>query len=133
MIRPWGSKQLPTGRTVPGEKSAPAMSRAMYAILEGSFKEHLAVFWANLSRLNNLLIILNISMFFLTGLVSMGYFFTFFSIGCFSIVALLTIVPVARISRLWYYLLTLFFEFAGMYFLIASIVFWLQTGARLGV
>jgi hypothetical protein len=54
------------------------------------------------------------------------------SIGCFTIVALFTIVPVARISRLWYYLLTLFFEFAGMYFLIASTVYWLQTGARLG-
>lgn len=108
------------------------MSSILYCRLEGSFKEHLAVFWANLTRLNNLLIILNISMFFLTGLVSKGYFFTFFSIGCFSIVAMLTIVPVAQIERLWYYLLALFLEFAGMYFLVASVVYWVTNGARPG-
>ena len=36
--------------------------------------------WGNLSRLNGLLIILNISMFFLTGLVAQGYYYTFYSL-----------------------------------------------------
>jgi hypothetical protein len=44
----------------------------------------------------------------------------------------LTIVPVAQIERLWYYLLALFLEFAGMYFLVASVVFWVKNGARPG-
>jgi len=38
-------------------------------------------YWANLSRLNNLLIILNISLFFLTELVTKeNYYFTFYTL-----------------------------------------------------
>lgn len=40
--------------------------------------EH-ATYWSNLSRLNNLLVIVNISMFFLTGLVAKGHFYTCYS------------------------------------------------------
>ena len=72
-------------------------------------------------------------MFFLSGLVARGYYYTFFSLGCFSVVAILTILPVTLVSRLWFYLFNLLFELVGIYFLIASIIYWVNTGARLGI
>jgi hypothetical protein len=44
-----------------------------------SFEADYAIFWNNLSRLNNLIVVINISMFFLTGLVAKGYYYTFFT------------------------------------------------------
>ena len=104
----------------------------MYYKLDKAYREHMVIFWANLTRLNNLLIILNISMFFLSGLVSRGYFYTFYSIGCFSIVAILTVLPFSLISRLWYYLLNFLVEMVGIYFLVSSVVYWVRAGARIG-
>ncbi|MGB6011636.1 MAG: hypothetical protein WBI57_10250, partial [Desulfobacterales bacterium] len=95
----------------------------MYFRFDESFRNNRVILWASLSRLNNLLIILNISMFFLTGLVARGYYYTFFSLGCFSVVAILTILPVTLISRLWFYLFNLLIEFVGIYFLIASMIY----------
>ncbi len=102
----------------------------MYLKLAKAFEQHKIILWANLNRVNNLMIILNISIFFLTGLVARGYFFTFFSIGCFGIVAVLTIMPVSFIGRLWYYLFNLLIELVGLYFLLASIIYWVNTGAQ---
>lgn len=93
----------------------------------------MVIFWANLTRLNNLLIILNITLFFLTGLVAQGYYYTFCSIGCFAVVAIFTILPLPFIDRLWYYLLSLIFEFAGIYYLVVSIVYWIRTGTQVGI
>lgn len=67
-----------------------------------NFNDCKVILWANIARLNNLLIILNISMFFLTGLVAKGYFYTFFSIGCFAVVAILTLLPIPYLGRLWF-------------------------------
>ena len=100
--------------------------------LNESYEKYLIVFWSNLSRLNNLFIILKISMFFLSGLVSRGYTYTFYSISCVFIVAILTILPVSYVGRLWFYLLNLFFVLVGIYFFIASIFFRVATGAQLG-
>jgi len=105
----------------------------MYFKFDESFRDNKVILWANLSRLNNLLIILNISMFFLTGLVARGYYYTFFSLGCFSVVAILTLLPITLISRLWFYLFNLLVEFVGLYFLVASIIYWVNTGARVGI
>jgi hypothetical protein len=106
---------------------------AMYYRLEKAYRNYMVIFWANFTRLNNLLIILNISIFFLSGLVLKGYFYTFYSIGCFSAVAIITILPVNYISRLWFYLLNLLIEIIGIYFLVASVVYWVRAGAQLGV
>jgi hypothetical protein len=106
------------------------MGQGMYFRIEEFFKDNRLILWANLTRLNNLLIIVNISMFFLTGLIAEGYFFTFYSIGCFAIVAVLTILPVPFISRFWFYLVNLLIEFAGIYFLVASIIYWVRTGGQ---
>ena len=101
----------------------------MYSKTEMSYEKYMVIYWANLSRLNNLMIILNISMFFLSGLVSRGYYYTYYSIGCCFLVAILAIIPLSLISRLWFYLVNLLIEFVGIYFLTASIIYWVRTGA----
>ena len=98
--------------------------------MEEFFRDYRVILWANLTRLNNLLIIVNISMFFLSGLVAEGYYFTFYSIGCFAFVAILSILPVPLIGRLWFYALNLLIEIVGIYFLIASIIYWVRAGGQ---
>ena len=90
------------------------------------YQRHLAMLWGNLSRLNNLLVLMNISMFFLSGLVERGYYFTFFSLGCLGVVGFAILIPTRLIDRLWYYLTLLALEFVGAYFLIASVTYWIQ-------
>lgn len=107
--------------------------KSIYLKIETSFEKHMVIFWANMARLNNLLIILNITLFFLTGLVAQGYTYTFISIGCFAIVAVLTILPVPFVNRLWFYLLNLTVELIGIYFLVASVIYWVRTGAQVGM
>ncbi len=107
--------------------------KSIYLKTEASFKTHMVIFWANLARLNNLLIILNVTLFFLTGLVAQGYTYTFISIGCFGVVAILMIIPVPFVNRLWFYLLNLTIELIGIYFLVASVIYWVRTGAPVGV
>jgi len=104
----------------------------MYFQIKESFRDNVVIFWGNLSRLNNLLIIVNITMFFLSGLVAQGYFYTFYSISCFALVAILIILPIPFVSRLWFYLLNLLIEFVGIYFLIASIIYWVRAGGQIG-
>lgn len=86
-------------------------------------------FWSNLSRLNNLLAIVNISMFFLTGLVAKGYFYTFYSLVCLAVVDVGVIVPTTRVCRLCYYWIFLAIELFGLYFLVASIIYWIENGS----
>jgi len=102
----------------------------MYKSLDEFFRNHMVILWANLSRFNNLLIILNISMFFLSGFVARGYYYTFFSIGCFVIVGILLILPLPLLGRLWCYLINLLLESIGLYFLISSVVFWVRSGGQ---
>ena len=56
--------------------------------LKKAYEEDYLLYWTNISRATTLLIILNISMFFLTGLVTtQRYFYTFFSIVALSVTA----------------------------------------------
>ncbi len=100
----------------------------LYTQLEESYRNNRSILWPNLGRLNNLLVIVNISMFFLSGLVAKGYFYTFFSLSCLAVVAILLLLPLPYLERLWYYLLCLILEITALYFLIASIVYWVNTG-----
>ena len=56
-----------------------------YARWQSFFVNDHAHFWSNLGRLNNLLAIMNISMFFLTGLVTKGYYYAFYALICLGI------------------------------------------------
>ena len=67
-------------------------------------------------------------MFFLTGLVAQGYFYTFYSLICLGVVGIGSLVPTALIRKLWYYWLFLLVELVGLYFFVASLVYWVENG-----
>lgn len=105
------------------------MMKSRYSKLESAFDADHVNFWSNLSRLNNLMVILNISMFFLTGLVAKGYFYTFYSLICLAVVGVGVLVPTTLIRRLGYYWIFLVIELIGLYYLVASVVYWVQNGS----
>ena len=105
------------------------MMKNRYSRLESAFVADHAIFWSNLSRLNNLMVIMNISMFFLTALVTKGYFYTFYSLICLGIVGVGILIPTMLIRRLWYYWIFLIIEFIGLYYLVASVTYWVGNGS----
>jgi len=105
--------------TVPGSRQ-----------IGSKFSRHAEAHWAHLSRLNNMLIILNISMFFLTDLVvKQGYYFTYYSLICLAVAAAGPLMPIGLLDRLWYYIIFLLSEAGGIYFLVASIIYWVKTNS----
>lgn len=99
-----------------------------YQLWEARFAPHADGHWAHLSRLNNLLIILNISLFFLTDLVTRyGYYYTFYSLLFLTLTAIGLLLPFGLLHRLWYYLIFVLSEAVGGYFLVASIWYWIGT------
>ena len=105
------------------------MLKNRYEKLQNVFDIDHVHFWSNLNRLNNLLVIMNISMFFLPGLVAKGYFYTCYSMICLGIVGVGAIVPTMRIGRLWYYWIFLTIELSGLYYLVASVTYWVENGS----
>ena len=84
--------------------------------------------WAHLSRFTNLLIILNISLFFLTELVTrQSYYYTYFSLFFLALVQLALLIPLGLFDRLWFYLSCLVLEILGFYFLATSVRYWVAT------
>ena len=100
-----------------------------YSRLDTAFDADHVNFWSNLSRLNSLMVILNISMFFLTGLVAKGYFYTFYSLVCLSVLGVGAIIPTVLVRRLWYYWAFMGIELLGLYYLVASVVYWVRNGS----
>jgi len=105
------------------------MLKERYTKLNHAFDADHMNYWSNLNRVNNLLVIMNISMFFLTGLVARGYYFTFYSLICLGVVALGSLIPTTLIRKLWYYWTFLGIELIGLYFLVASILYWVRNGS----
>lgn len=105
------------------------MLKRRYMEIQKAFDGTHANYWATLSRSNNLMVIMNISMFFLTGLVSKGYYFTFYSLNCLFFVGVGVLVPTGLVRRLWYYWVFLCVEFLGLYFLVASVAYWVKNGS----
>jgi hypothetical protein len=105
------------------------MLKERYEKLDDAFDADHMNFRGNLSRVNNLLVIMNFSMFFLTGLVVRGYYFTFYSLVCLGIVGMGSLVPTTLIRKLWYYWVFLAVELVGLYFLAASVVYWVRHGS----
>lgn len=84
--------------------------------------------WSHLSRCTNLLVIANISLFFLTELVTeQRYYFTFFSLLFLGIVYIGLLLPLGLMDRLWYYLIFMVSEFIAIYFLVVSAWYWVVT------
>ncbi|MEH6625260.1 MAG: hypothetical protein V7739_02365 [Motiliproteus sp.] len=109
-----------------GSDKTPLLQR-----MEVAYLQDLSIYWSNLLRVNNLMVILNISMFFLTGLVAQGYYFTFISIGLLTLVAITTLLPIPAFRKLGYYLFCLSIELLALYFLVSSAVYWVQMGGKL--
>ena len=100
----------------------------MLTHINRSFGENRVIYWSNLARFNNLLIILNISLFFLTELVTRdGYYYTYYSLCFLLVTAFGCLFPLGLVDRLWYYGLFLFSEVVAMYFLITSVWYWVVT------
>jgi len=108
------------------------MSGSFYFKQNKAFIEEHILFWTNLSRLNGLLVLLNISMFFLTGLVAHGYYYTCYSLAGLGVVGFGMLIPTVLIRKLWYYLCFLFFETIGIYFFVATFAYWIRQGAIQG-
>lgn len=106
------------------------MKSNVYQNLEKQFASHADSHWAHLSRLNNLLIILNISMFFLTDLViRQGYFYTYYSLVFLLFTAVGPLIGFGLLTRLWYYLVFVLSEIGGSYFLVVSAWYWVNTNS----
>jgi len=99
------------------------MSKSKTKKSREAFAVDCAVYWSNLGRLNNLLVIVNISLFFLTGLVARGDCYTFYSLILLGVVGIGAIVPTGLIRRLWYYRIFLAAELAGRTLFAAGYLF----------
>lgn len=99
--------------------------------LRRDFKTHYVTYVNNLSRLTNMLIISNFSLFFLTELVTRDrYYYTHLSLGFLFIVHIALILPLGVLDRLWFYCLCLLLEFISIYFFVVSIWYWVVTNIR---
>ena len=103
------------------------MLKNRFEKLEKAFDADHVIFWGHISRLNNLLVIMNVSMFFLTGLVTKGYFYTFYSLILLGVVGVGVLVPTTLVRRLWYYWIFLIFELLGLYFIVVSVIYWVEN------
>jgi hypothetical protein len=96
--------------------------------LNESFENQMTIYWSNLSRTTNLLIILNISMFFVTELVTkQGYYYTYYSLLLLLLVKVGLLFPFGLLNRLWYYCIHLTLVIVAVYLVVSSIWFWVVT------
>lgn len=108
--------------------NCPGFLRRMWAHCDRCFHEQYAVLWPNLSRVLSLLVILNISRFFLTGAVTRGgYYYPVISLAVLAAAELLILLPFGLQARLGCYLLVLGFCLVAAWFLGASIVYWMHA------
>jgi hypothetical protein len=97
-------------------------------ILCAKYAEQYVVLHGNLSRFTGLLIMLNVTLFFVGGAVILeGYYYTFYSLGLLAAVETLLIIPHGLFDRLWFYALNLLIEAIGLYFLTSSVWHWVAT------
>ena len=107
------------------------MIKKLEAHLQRDFKSNYMTYWNNLSRLTNMLIISNFSLFFLTELVTRDrYYYTHLSLGFLFIVHIALILPLGLLDRIWYYRLCLLLEFGSLYFFVVSIWYWVVTNIK---
>ncbi len=100
-------------------------------LILNDFRQNYAVYWNNFSRMTNLLILSNFSLFFLTELVTRErYFYTYYSLGVLFFVHLMLILPVGLLGRIWFYLICLALNLAATYFFVVSVWYWVVTNLR---
>ncbi len=102
-------------------------SSSIAICISQDFSAHYGTYWANLARLNNLLIVVNISLFFVTELVTKGYYYTYFTLLLAAVVYVGLIVPLGRTGRVGHYLFFVVCEIGAIYFVVASVWYWIRT------
>ncbi len=107
--------------------SLPCASGRFWQKCENAFLQQHAILWAALSRTGNVLIMVNVSLFFLTGQVTDGgYRFPVYSLGLLAVATLMILLPLGWHDRLWYYLVILCVQAGSGWLLGASVVYWLN-------
>ena len=97
-------------------------------ILCKKYAEQYVVLHGNLSRFTGLLIMLNVTLFFVGGaVIHEGYYYTFYSLGLLAAVEALLIIPHGLFDRLWFYALTLLIAAVALYFFTSSVWYWVST------
>lgn len=100
-----------------------------YDFFQKSLKMNPRIYWQNLNHLNSLLIVINLSLFFVTKLViEQGYYYTYYSLMALGMVQIALLIPLGLLEKFWYYLICLAFESIALYFLIVSVWYWVKTG-----
>ena len=103
------------------------LTRILKKIAQEFANDHV-VYWNHLSRVTGLLIVSNVSLFFLTELViRQHYFYTFFSLLCYGVVEMGILLPLGLLRRLSYYLGLIVIELIGTYYLVVSVWYWVTT------
>jgi len=103
--------------------------RKTLTVWSDHFRVHHAVYWANLGRAANLLVVLNVSLFFVSGLVTKyGYYYTYYSLLLLIPTYLGLLLPIGRIDRLGHYVLALLAFSGAWVFLGLSVVYWVGQG-----
>ena len=104
--------------------------------LAESFRRDRAIYWSNLARTSNLLVVLNVSFFFLTELVTReGYYYTYYSLGFLGLIYLAMLLPLGWTDRLGFYCLCLASLGVALYFVAVSVWYWVthsQMSMRMG-
>lgn len=96
---------------------------------KAAYEEDYEMYLDHLQHATEILIILNISLFFVTRLVKQGYYYTFYSLFCLAFVQIMLLLPIKLVRQLWFYLCLLVVEFVGVYFFVSSVVYWVRTNA----
>lgn len=99
----------------------------MLKTLQEHFFDTYICYWGNLSRTNNLIAILNISLFYVTQLVThCGLYKSAHSLLCVGIVAVIPLIPLGLVRNVWFYFACVVLEGIAAYYLIESIWTWLK-------
>ena len=95
-----------------------------------SFETDHAIYWPHLSRATGLLVMLNVSLFFLNDAVSCGgNYWPLKSLGLLVMVEVAMLWPHGLGRRFGYYAALMAFWLAALGFFIASVSYWLVIGA----
>jgi len=102
----------------------------MWQECQSCLHDNLDVLLGNLSRATNLLVILNVSLFFLTGRVGVGgYTWPLCSLVILGALQLLLVLPLGLNRRLGFYLVMVALWCVAGFFFAGSVLYWLRHGA----
>jgi hypothetical protein len=104
--------------------------RAVWNRCDRCFHEQNVFLWPHLSRAIGLMVVLNTSLFFLTGAVTHGgYYYPVIALVLLAIAKFLILLPLGFQARLPFYMIVLGLWIAAGWLLGASIFHWLRQAA----